>query len=308
MKKKKEKLLKKKSTQIYKESISLNKIIYELGTTLSQILKKDVSFIQKNFDDRITVYANYNDLFRVLLNLCTNANDAIESKGTIEIDYCLISKDKLQSLIKDNLQYETYCKLTVTDSGKGIPKENLVKIFDEGFSTKNKNVESGFGLNIVQEIIISLDGYIFVESEIDKGTSFEFYLPSFIDDMIKEERSRIIIADDEEPVRESLSELLEGYNYEITQASNGSEVLDLFEESNEIDLLIIDKNMPVTDGIECIKKINDRNYLTKIILVSGNELEDEEAFEIKEMVDKVIVKPYNFFDLLNDIFRLTKSS
>ncbi|MGD8779686.1 MAG: response regulator [Ignavibacteria bacterium] len=302
-----EKLLKKKSKQLYKESITLKKITDDLAVTLNQILKRDVSFIQKNTSDKIIAYANYNDLYRVLLNLCTNANDAIESKGEIEIDYCLINKKELSKLTNTNLLFESYCKITVKDNGNGIEESNLTKIFDEGFSTKDRTVESGFGLNIVKEIINNHDGYIYVNSQVGIGTTFEIYLPSFPDDAFGEHEKRILIADDEQPVRESLAELLESYNYKISQAKNGSEVLKLFHDDDKIDLLIIDKNMPVIDGIECIKKINEKKYNTRIILITGYELEDDEVAEINKMADKIISKPYNFYELLNHIFNLTKN-
>ncbi len=302
-----EQLLKKTSKNIYKEHIKLNKFFNDLSMTLSHILKKGVSFIQNNNDDKLSVLANYNDLFRVLLNLCTNANDAIESKGQIEIDYQLVAKDELKNIINDDLQFESYCKITVKDNGKGIEKKNLSRIFDEGFSTKDKGHESGFGLNIAKEIINNHNGFIFVNSRVGIGTTFEIFLPSFIENLIKKKKSKIVIADDEAPVRESLSELLEGYNYEVIQANNGKEVLNLFRDDDQINLLIIDKNMPVTNGIDCIKKIKDNKYRIKIILVTGNELDEEEVTELNEMVDKIIPKPYNFYELLNDIVQLTKT-
>ncbi len=302
-----EKLLNKKRAQVYKESIILNKIVNDISDTLKQILKENVLFIPKSTDDRITVYANYNDLYRVLLNLFTNANDAINDNGSIEIDYNLIFKDELQTLVESELPFESYSKIVVSDNGKGIEKDNLEKIFEEGFSTKNKNVESGFGLNIVREIVNDHDGYIFVSSEVGKGTSFELYLPSFINEINPDRNCTILIADDEEPVRESLAELLQSYNYEILQAENGDEVLDLFKNDNKIDLLIIDKNMPVVDGLDCIKELTEKKIEAKIILVTGNVLEEEEKTEVQNMIDKIIIKPYNFFDLLNDIFKLTKN-
>ncbi|MCK5457626.1 MAG: response regulator, partial [Melioribacteraceae bacterium] len=149
------------------------------------------------------------------------------------------------------------------------------------------------------------NGFISVKSEVGKGTEFLVTLPvaKSAKKSPKNKIKKILIAEDEAPILESISYLLESYNYETYCAANGLLALEKYEANEDIDLLIIDKLMPGMDGIKVIKKIRERNKIVPIILTTG--LQDADETKLKKIgVSKVLKKPYDF-DLLIELIRGT---
>lgn len=280
-------------------SVKFNKLKIEdlfsaVSETVKQILPEGINYnctIESGIKD---ISGNFTLLYRALLNLIVNAKESIIDKGFINVRAKNIL-DKEQKII-----------VTVTDSGIGIKEEDLKHIFDSGFSTKNKTTESGIGLNSVKEIIEMHGGSISVTSKINDGASFSFSLPALVesDNKVDKIKCKILIAEDDNVILEELCELLRYENFDPLKASNGKEVIEILEKNNSIDLLIIDKKMPVMDGIECITKIREKNVDIRIILASGSTSQNYENDYMHLKIDKFVLKPYKIEELLKNVAEL----
>jgi len=290
-------LTKDETSKIKKNKISLETIIDETIISLKDSLSKEIQieFSPNALNDN--VYANHTDIYRVILNLIVNANDAIEGKGKISVE---LRNWKDSSKNPVDGRYIEYALITIKDNGKGIDKKNLSKIFNEGFSTKaNSAKKSGLGLAIIKEIIEEHDGFIKVDSKKNKGTTFKIFIPTLTKDneKLSFHKQTVIIAEDDSFQREVLKDLVGSMNLKVLTALNGIDVLNYYNRE-KIDLIIVDKNMPEMDGIECINEIRRTDSKIPIILSTGISFE-----ELKDEVTKnrisLLKKPYSFETIQN---------
>jgi CheY-like chemotaxis protein len=273
------------SNKITQRKINLNSIIADIVRSYILQQKDKINFLLSLEKDLKLVNGKYSDFYRVILNLIINSVEAIKTNGTIRIKTC-------------NLENEDKIQIIINDDGSGIEEQFLSQVFNEDYSTKNKNKISGVGLSIVKGIIEDHDGTISVSSEVGKGTEFVITLNSapILHDKPAQCGKTILIAEDEDILRELLTELLQSYDYTILTASNGIEVLD-FLKVRTPDLLIIDKKMPEMDGLTCLQEIKNAGYILPIVLASGSPSELDEPLP-NNLISKIINKPYNFEELL----------
>ncbi|MFH0736376.1 MAG: response regulator [bacterium] len=285
--------------------ISLPDLLNMLAVDLQNLLPERIIFTLKIEDNIPLIKADFEDLYRALLNICINSKEAINEKGEIIMN-CINYYNRL-----DNTDY---VKVIIKDTGEGIKEENINKIFKSGFSTKKKKTESGIGLSIVKKMITKYYGTIKVNSFSGLGTEFEILFPvispkpknikSPITVTDKEIKKRIIIADDETPMVELLTELLGSYNYEVESAYDGLELIEKIKLNNPYDLIIVDEKMPKLNGLESIYRLRQLNINTNIILCSGSGLKEKTNLFEKLKISKFIKKPYNFDELLENIKNL----
>ncbi|OGU68806.1 MAG: hypothetical protein A2499_06635 [Stygiobacter sp. RIFOXYC12_FULL_38_8] len=237
------------------------------------------------------INAKYTDIYRIIMNLTANAVEAINGAGSISITSRFISE-------KDCLLIE------ILDNGCGIEPDVIKHIFTDRFSTKPAENNSGIGLSIVKQLVESFGGSITVNSEKEAGTTFTITFPvaHSAKKKGKEIKKTILVAEDENLLRSLLSELLQTYNYTVLPASDGKEVLSLLE-NNKCDLIILDRKMPVMDGLECIAEIRKRQIAVPIILASGSQTENLEMLSFLK-IDHTLNKPYNFEEMLSVIEEL----
>ena len=285
-----------------KRKVDIKKLFAELNNSLGNIVKSSIS-IEFMLDDNLGyITANYSDIYRVFLNLCINASEAIKNKGLIRVRVSKIPRADINEPIAGNS--ENYIKVIVKDNGSGIKKKHIDKIFNSNFSTKNRSRESGLGLNIVKEIIHDHNGFIAVKSQWWIGTEFTVYLP------VRElgakvsqygNKYKIVVADDEKSILELLTDLLDSYNHVVFKAENGEQVIKILKQNPDVDLLIIDRKMPAMDGLECIKKVRELNFKKPVILTSGSGSLNHSQIKDVYNIQKIMIKPYDFNDLLDEI-------
>lgn len=266
--------------------VNINSLIKEVVKSFPINKKKEIK-IDLNLSTGLKqINGKYSDFFRMIMNLITNSYEAIEKKGTILIK-TMNDKDGIY--------------ITVKDDGIGIDEKDLEFIFDDKFSTKEKNTISGVGLSIVKKIVDKYDGNILVESKLNQGTTFKIFLKS-INDIVntKPSNKKILIAEDENILRELMTELFISYNFEVVAVQDGKELIDTVD--NSFDAIIVDKNIPIIDGIDCIKSIRERGIYTPIILASGSQIDDTD--ENISLVQKIILKPFNFEEMLKSVNEL----
>jgi len=287
--------------------INIDILLSDLIAVYREKFRDRIDFSLNMVDDLHQVKANYGDLYRLFLNLIVNASEAIKSKGAITIKAVnTFNKLKNNELNFFESNQSEIC-IEIIDTGDGIEPELIEKIFEENFSTKNKK-NSGLGLAIVKNTVDSLHGMIEVSSVPNHGTKFTVTLPAIkaIQKSKLLNKKRILIAEDDSILRELLRDLLVSYDYEIIECSTGEQVVNLLGKI-DIDLFIIDHQMPGITGINCIGEIRSNNIDTPIILATGAISKNEEIIIEQFGATDVFKKPYVFGIMLNRINELTQN-
>jgi two-component system cell cycle sensor histidine kinase/response regulator CckA len=239
---------------------------------------------------------------QVIVNLAVNARDAMADGGTLTVRTVNVPTLEAERLSYKGMPPADYVRIDVSDTGTGIPAEIVEKIFEPFFSTKEVGKGTGLGLSTVYGIVKQTGGFIYVDSEEGKGTTFRIFLPrhhqekevlpdpaiaiAAAKEAAAEAKPRaadltgqgtILLVEDEEGLRSLNARGLRSRGYSVIEASNGIEAMEALEEKNgEVDLVVSDVVMPEMDGPTLLKEMRARNPNLKIIFVSGYA---EEAFE-----------------------------
>lgn len=218
---------------------------------------------------------------QVIANLVINARDALGADGTIKIavDVCSDPKKLSEVFAGKDLSSKEYAVLSVEDDGHGMSDEVKRKAFDPYFSTK-KDKGTGLGLATVQAIVRSFGGAIEVYSKVDDGTKISAYLPMVESpknqapkgggaSVLKGGKERILVVDDEYPVRNVLSISLGHLGYQVSAAGSGEEAISLYELSGGFDLVIMDMLMPVMPGEKLFANLKSLDPNLRVLVMSG---------------------------------------
>jgi len=253
-----------------------------------------------------TVLADATQIHQVLMNLCTNAYQAMrESGGVLGVELSRIEimkeDDKVTGL---HLAPGSYIKLVVSDTGHGMDRALMARIFEPYFTTRKKGEGTGMGLALVHGIVKDHDGHITVYSESGKGSSFHVYLPRIESGAIESEpvigedlprgNERVLVVDDEQIIVQITERMLKGLGYQVTAVTSGSEALQYFQmRPEEVDLVITDMTMPQITGAQLAQKLLAVKPDLPIILCTGfSELINEKkakAIGIREYIMKPVV-------------------
>ena len=259
------------------------------------------------------ILADPTQLNQILLNLCTNAFHAMEDSGgklDISLRETNLSSEDLRH--EPKVQAGPFIRLSVSDSGPGIPIEIRSKIFDPYYTTKETGKGTGMGLSIVHGIVKSYGGFISLYSEIGQGSSFHVFLPVIKKEVLPEVASdvdirggheKVLFIDDEKILAELGRDMLESLGYDVTIRSNSLDALEIFQnQPSHFDLVITDQTMSGLTGVELSKRLLAIRPDIPIILYSGYSsivLEMEaKALGIKKFALKPITK--------NDLARLVR--
>ncbi len=279
---------------------------------IHDIINETLFLVKSSIDPRIKIETDFSAVHSNILgdssvmqnsflNLCINASHAMPEGGTIRISTREICIDQWACEASPfDIKAGCFIEIDVSDTGIGIPKENLTRIFEPFFTTKEQGHGTGLGLASVYGAIKQHDGAISVYSEIGKGTVFQMLLPLTGEQVspadmeeIKTGTGRILLADDDEIMRNTASAILEKLGYEVQMAENGQEALDIFTRDHEkIDLVILDMTMPVMNGMDCFEQIRSIDPHAPVIMTSGFS-SDEDLALMKQMgLRAFISKPF----------------
>jgi len=263
--------------------------------TYSQNFDKDIPFI----------YADRSQLHQALLNLCVNARDAMPNGGVLTINTRMISGISIPNLHQDT-PASSYVCIEVSDTGEGMTDEIRKRIFEPFFTTKEKGKGTGLGLAVVFGIVQAHKGFIDVESELGKGTTFRMYIPvspvaapigieegETVEDILGGKET-LLIVEDELNLRMSLLGLLSEKGYTVLSADNGLAAAEIYEKrSNDIALIITDFGLPKMTGMELCKRIRQLNPIARIILTTGYLDPEMKTEFLKVGIQYFLLKPYN---------------
>ncbi len=287
--------------------------------SLPDIVKESASFtlsgsnVKCRFDiedDLWAVRMDREQINQVMQNLILNADQAISGGG--RIDVTCRNRDVRAGDIA-GLTQAKYVQLKIKDTGAGIAKENLPKVFDPYFSTREKDSYKGrgLGLSIVRSIIIKHNGGVFVRSSPGLGTEFTIYLPAveksaggaeFEVDILPSGKGLVLVMDDDETVHTVVEEMLTYLGYKVLHCYNGEETLATYQEQQktglDVSLVIMDLTIPgAMGGVEAVRKLREIYPLAKVIVSSGYSGDPVVQDYQSSGFDNCISKPYQLLDL-----------
>ena len=271
------------------QTLSTNHIIKNALSFLGMLIKSDIELKISLSENDCFIVADKSQIEQVLINLATNARDAMPKGGTLTI---ITEEVELDNTFVDTYHYGKpgkYALISVTDTGMGMDEKTIKKIFEPFFTTKEVGKGTGLGLAIVYGIVKQHNGFINVYSEPGKGTIFKIYLPlsrivplsatdsspcSAVEtpkhEIAKGEREEILVADDNEEIRDILKRALEGNGYRAIVAVDGKDAIQKFTENMDaIRLLLFDVVMPKVNGVDAYLEIKKIRPDIKTIFISG---------------------------------------
>lgn len=263
--------------------LNLNKVTEDVGKLLARFIGEDIELQIRPVEEDIVIMGNGSQIEQVLLNLATNARDAMPEGGFLSISTDVVTLDKVfVSTPMDMGGYGnpgSYALLTVSDTGKGMDDHTRERIFDPFFTTKEADKGTGLGLSIVYGIIKQHNGYIDVYSAPGKGTTFRIYFPLLqaeIKAEVKEAPALVggsetlLLVEDEADVRKLIKTILDEFGYTVIVAGNGEDAIKRFSENRDkIGLVILDVILPEKSGKEVYKELRDERPGIKTIFISG---------------------------------------
>jgi signal transduction histidine kinase len=289
--------------------VDLNKLIKEMHKLLSRIIGEDIELSTVLSDKELNTMADSTQIDQVLMNLATNARDAMPKGGNLIISTDYIQLDNGFIRAHGYGKPGHYAILSFEDTGTGIDEKTKKRIFEPFFTTKDVGKGTGLGLAMVYGIIKQHNGYINLYSEPGKGTTFKLYLPLIeskpedkqheVSPLAKTGTETILICEDDLHVRGLMKEILEKAGYEIIEAGDGEDSISIFNQHKDrLHLLILDVVMPKKNGKEVYDEIKKAKPDIKVIFVSGYSADIIHKKGIMEEGMEFISKPISPGDFL----------
>jgi two-component system cell cycle sensor histidine kinase/response regulator CckA len=282
--------------------VDLRAFIEENIDILQRTLPETICVLPEVGPDEYVVNADPTRLRQVLINLVTNARDAMPERGELRIGVSIVEVQPGGDPPVAEMQAGEWVCLAVSDAGTGMPHEVMSHLFEPFFTTKPRGEGTGLGLAQVYGIVKQHEGHTGVETEVGRGTTFRVYLPAQrveeVEEVPQEEVASaaprgkgetVLVAEDEKRVREMSQEILESLGYRVLMAANGREALEIYrsaeracpEQGRGIDLLLTDMVMPEMGGKELIQELRKTNPHLKAVAMTGYVLA-EDLRELKE--------------------------
>lgn len=289
---------------VNKTNLAINSFIKEASKLAQVGLPENIEFHCDMTDERMVAYADATQLQQVMMNLINNARDAVEGREHPVIRVKLdLATPEHPSLSRFNPTEPRYAELCVMDNGCGIKKEHLSRIMEPFFTTKEQGKGTGLGLAMVHGVVKSHHGFVAVESEEGRGTTFRVFLP--LVEAVSDETSEtgvihqghgefVLLVDDDVIVRETGREVLEQLGYNVFVAEDGSRAIRLCREyANHISAVIMDVVMPHVQGGEAAMQIKKICPDIPIVLATGYDKGHVVDQRVLSVIEGIISKPYS---------------
>ena len=297
--------------------LNLNELIAELNRMMIRIIGEHINLRFDSHSNLRNVQADPGQIEQIILNLCVNAKDAMPDGGTIHISTANAALTADQCAGWPDARPGDFVRLTVRDTGHGMSPEVRERIFEPFFTTKGVGEGTGLGLATVYAIVQRHQGVIRVDSAEGRGTTFTILLPACADATESEKAAElkadvaggsetILLAEDDDIVREMASDILKQLGYRLLVARNGEEALRLIQErGGEIQFAVLDVIMPKAGGLQVAQAIRKANLPIPILFCTGYGYEDVTPERLPEGCE-LIEKPYAPARLLQKIREMLK--
>ncbi len=290
----------------------LNNLIKGIENLIKRFIGEDINFETNLYMNPLPVMVDPGQIEQVLLNLCTNARDAMPKGGNLLIQTDLVELDEPYIQAHTMGRPGQYALMIISDTGQGMDSTTQQKIFEPFYTTKALGKGTGLGLSIVYGIIKQHDGNISVYSELGKGTSFKILLPLSSDKpkiavpvtpvSLIENNETILLVEDNEEVRNILNKILSNAGYTVMEAVDGADAIHIYvEHKDTVDMIITDMIMPHKSGKEVWDEIKAIDPTAKILLTSGYTADLISNNEALDPEMDFITKPVTPHDLLSKV-------
>jgi PAS domain S-box-containing protein len=293
-----------RKSEVDLQPLHVNSVIADLSKMIGETFPKTIHMVF-DLQKTLPVIRMDNTQFnQALLNLCVNARDAMQGKGELTLATRLVSGEEIVHHT-DETKDKKFIRIAVSDTGCGMDEATRLRIFEPFFTTKEKGKGTGLGLAVVYGVIQSHNGFIHVESELGKGTTFKLYFPvsqEFNDEQSALENPElnmpggsetILFVEDESALLQLGKMAMELGGYNVLTAMNGKEALRLFKEhASEIDLVLTDIGLPEMSGAELVTELRLVHAKAKIIVTSGFLDPDMKTALFDAGVIEFIPKPF----------------
>lgn len=295
--------------------LSLNNVVSDMKRMLLRMIGEDIDLVTDLELSLGTIKADRSQIEQVVMNLAVNARDAMQGGGKLVVRTRNVTVGA-EFKPRPELPAGDYVLLEVSDTGHGMTSKTMQHIYEPFFTTKAKDKGTGLGLSTVYGIVKQSGGEIFVKSEVDRGTTFEIYLPQMHEtvatgDPVNIERGvargfeTVLLVEDEDSVRLLAKRMLERAGYRVLSARHGGEALLMAEKHDgPIHLVLTDVVMPEIGGRELVERLMQRHPDIRPLFMSGYS--DEEVLRLDEWLSSVsfLQKPFSYEELTNKARRV----
>jgi PAS domain S-box-containing protein len=290
--------------------VNLNREIMDIEKVLRRTIPKMIDIEISLSQDLRTVHADPIQMEQILLNLGSNAADAMPEGGKLILETGNASLDEDYCRNHLGAVPGEYVLLKVTDTGHGMDQKTLQHIFEPFFTTKEIGKGTGLGLGSVYGIVKSHGGYIMCYSEKGHGTTFNIYLPAIADwsgeaqkpaDRVPPQggSETILVVDDESAIREFAKQILRRFGYQVLLARSGEEALEIYKgRKDDIGLVLLDLGMPGIGGYTCLRELLKIDPSSQVMIASGYAIDNRMKGILQSGAAGYIGKPYQFRELL----------
>jgi PAS domain S-box-containing protein len=291
--------------------LDLNDLLRRFEKFLLRLIREDIEFKTLFTGVKLPVMADGGQLEQAIMNLVTNARDAMPRGGCLTIETRRVTLGEDFFTAQDSGVAGRYAMISLTDTGVGMDENTKRHIYEPFFTTKEQGKGTGLGLSMVYGIVKKHDGYINVYSEPDRGTSFKIYLPLVHENAGWDEKAEpeaapalegsetILLAEDDASVRNLVVTVLTQFGYRVIEAENGEEAVRRFiEHKDDVQLAVLDSIMPRKNGGEACQEIKQARPDIKVLFMSGYPEDTVGRHGILEPGTDFIAKPVSPADLL----------
>jgi CheY-like chemotaxis protein len=299
--------------------INLNSVVEEMGKLLPRLIGEDIELILRTDQKVGSIRADASQMEQVLMNLAVNARDAMPGGGKLIIETRNCDLDLTFGNSHPLMKPGSYVLLDVTDTGTGMDEETQGHIFEPFFTTKEKGKGTGLGLATVYGIVKQSGGFIWVYSELGKGTSFKIYIPRVEEKQVQVGAPKpvaelppgtetILLTEDEQDVREIAREFLQSGGYKVIEARNGQEAIELAaRHRGKIDLLVTDMVMPGMTGQDLAVRLQQEHPGLAVVFMSGYSGHAATEMTNADPSVRLMTKPFNRSAILRTVGEILQS-
>jgi len=298
---------------LYPTILDLNEVVREVGSILQRLIGEDIRVVMDLKTGLGAVRADRGQIEQILMNLATNARDAMPNGGQFTIRTENAKLDASDVARHSYIKPGSYTRIIVSDNGAGMSREAQARVFEPFFTTKPLGRGTGLGLATVYGIVKQSGGYIWISSTLGAGASFDIYLPRVeqqavplpadreLESVLATGTETILLLEDEDALRQVTGELLSASGYNVLQTGRGSQAIELVEQYKEsISLLISDVVLPDISGPSVAAKVRRIHPETQVLYISGYT----EAPVAQQLIDEgaiLMQKPISRKDLLRKV-------
>ena len=293
-------------------SVDPDQVCRETASMLRRLLPKNIDIVVSPGGTGVRTMADKGALEQVLVNLVTNARDAMPEGGTLRVETGLTAFDELEVARHGGRDAGGYVWIAVTDTGIGMDRETLARIFEPFFTTKPRGRGTGLGMAMVYGLVKRHGGFIRIDSDPNSGTTIRMYLPSA--DAVQERMESdehagapggsetILLVEDEEAIRTMAERILRRYGYAVVTAEDGDEALQILRDgTSDVDLVVSDVIMPKVSGGELYRRVQEGRSQPPFLFTTGYPADEVEVADLRHEEVPLLQKPWTAEELVRSV-------